>query len=152
MNGIRRKWLALLTLTSLVPVGAVSMPLPLTEQAKKAEVIVRAMLGTAQVVKDGDVTYLAYPLEIRETVVGNVDSLPKTEGKPSLMFLQGLEDAPVLSAGQDAVLLLYARRLDSPVVGVNQGVYVVKDGKVSAGDVTDPAKLLEAIRAARGIK
>lgn len=152
MSGGARRWLTLLALTSLMPVGAVSVPLPLTEQAKKADVIVRAVLGTAQVVKDGEVTYLAYPLEIKETVVGSVDSLPKTEGKPSLMFLQGLEDTPALNAGQDVVLLLYARRLDSPVVGVNQGVYVVKDGKVSAGDVTDPAKLLEAIRAARGIK
>ena len=48
--------------------------------------------------------------------------------------------------------LQVARKLDSPLVGFNQGLYPVTDGKVSAGDaktpITDPAKLRDAIRAA----
>ena len=131
---------------------ALSVPLTLAQQAQKAEVIVRATLGQSEPVKEGEVPYTAYPLDVKETVAGDVNSLPQLNGKPALMFLQGLEDTPRLSAGQEVVLLLYARRLDSLVVGVNQGVYVVQNGKVEAGEITDPVKLLDAIRTARGNK
>lgn len=141
----------LLTFSSL-PTLALSAPLSLTEQAKRAEVIVRATVGQAKPMPDGEITYLAYPLEVKETLIGDAATLPQLDGKPALYVLQGLEDAPKLSAGQDVVLLLYARKLDSPVVGVNQGYYPVVNGKVAAGEITDPAKLLDAIRSARGVK
>lgn len=141
--------LALLGLGAL-GAAALSVPLTLAQQAQKADVVVRAVLVQSEAVKEGDVTYLAYPLDVKETVAGDVNALPQVNGKPALMFLQGLEDTPKLVTGQDVLLLLYARRLDSPVVGVNQGVYVVQNGKVEAGDITDPAKLVEAVRAARG--
>ncbi|WP_414656913.1 hypothetical protein ACINK0_12915 [Deinococcus sp. VB343] len=131
-------------------------PLTLEQQARKAEVIVRVTLGTAQTVKEGDVPYLVYPLEVKEVIAGDVASLPQFGGKPALYFLQGVQDLPKLSARQDALALLYTRRLDSPVVGFNQGWYSIEDGKVKAGDaekpLTDPAALRDALRAARGNK
>lgn len=128
--------------------------LTLEQQARKAEVIVRVTLGTAQTVKEGDVPYLVYPLEVKEVVAGDVASLPQVGGKPALYFLQGLQDLPKLSANQEVLALLYTRRLDSPVVGFNQGWYAIEDGKVKAGDpakpITDPAALRDVLRAARG--
>lgn len=148
------KGLVLAAMTTLCswPAQALSVPLTLNEQAKRAEIIIRAVVGAAKPLKEGDVTYLAYPLEIKETVAGSVESLPTQDGKPALLVLQGLEDAPKFTAGQETVLLLYSGRMDSPVVGVNQGAYPLDNGKVAAGEITDPAKLLEAIRTARGAK
>lgn len=137
---------------SALPALALSRTLTLAEQAKKAEVIVRASVGTAKSVKEGDVAYRAYPLEVKEVVAGEVASLPQLDGKPALFILEGLQDAPQFLSDQEAVLLLYARKLDSPLVGVNQGVYPIDNGKVKAGDITDPAKLIAAIRDARGGK
>ncbi|MFC4638570.1 hypothetical protein [Deinococcus hohokamensis] len=133
------------------PVSATTAPtLTLAQQAKKADLIVRATLGTPVTVKEGELTYLAYPLTILETVVGDAAQLPQQEGRPALLFLQGLQDLPALQSGQEVFALLYTRRLDSPLVGFNQGLYPVTAGAVSAGDITDPAKLREALRAARG--
>jgi hypothetical protein len=127
-------------------------PLTLAQQVKKAEVIVRGTLGPAVTVREGEVTYLAYPLTVAETITGDAARLPQQGGKPALFFLQGLADLPELKSGQEVFALLYTRRQDSPLVGFNQGLYPVTDGKVSAGDVkapiTDPAKLRDAIRAA----
>ncbi|WP_233554509.1 hypothetical protein [Deinococcus cavernae] len=140
---------------------ALSVPLTLAQQAQKAEVIVRAVPGQPKSVKAGDVNYLAYPLEVKETIAGDVKSLPQQDGKPALLLLDGLEDAPKITLGQEMFLLLYTQRLDSPVVGVNQGAYGVQNGKVEAkvdalkadtATITEPAKLTEAIRAARGNK
>lgn len=144
--------------TALLTLGAAQATsvaaLTLEQQARKAEVIVRVTLGTAQTVKEGDVPYLVYPLEVKEVVAGDVANLPQVGGKPALYFLQGLQDLPKLSANQEVLALLYTRRLDSPVVGFNQGWYAIEDGKVKAGDpakpITDPAALRDALRAARG--
>ena len=131
-------------------------PLTLAQQVAKAEVIVRGTLGAAVSVKEGEVTYLAYPLTVAETISGDAARLPQNDGKPALFFLQGLADLPELKSGQEVFALLYTRRQDSPLVGFNQGLYPVTDGKVSAGDakapITDPAKLRDAIRAALGTK
>ena len=131
-------------------------PLTLAQQVKKAEVIVRGTLGAAVAVKDGEVTYLVYPLTVAETITGDASLLPQNDGKPALFFLQGLADLPELKNGQEVFALLYARKQDSPLVGFNQGLYPVTDGKVTAGDtktpITDPAKLRDAIRAALGAK
>jgi len=131
-------------------------PLTLAQQVAKAEVIVRGTLGAAVSVKEGEVTYLAYPLTVAETISGDAARLPQNDGKPALFFLQGLADLPELKSGQEVFALLYTRRQDSPLVGFNQGLYPVTDGRVSAGDakapITDPAKLRDAIRAALGTK
>ncbi len=151
-------------------------PLTLAQQAQKAEVIVRATLGTPTTAKEGDVTYTVYPLSVTETIAGDAASLPQHMGKPALFFLQGVQDLPALSGGQEVFALLYARKADSPLVGFNQGLYPVVNGAVSvspagsaatgAGSatgtevaapsgaatgttITTPTALRDAIRAAR---
>lgn len=145
---------AVLGAASLPAQATTAPPLTLAQQAKKAEVIVRVTLGEAKTVKDGDVTYAVYPLDVAEVIAGDPATLPQYEGKPALFVLQGTQDLPAFVAGQEAVALLYARRLDSPLVGFSQGWYPVAGGKVKAGDsdkpITDPAALRDAIRAARG--
>ncbi|WP_288405653.1 hypothetical protein [uncultured Deinococcus sp.] len=106
-------------------------PLTLAQQAQKAEVIVRATLGTPTTAKEGDVTYTVYPLSVTETIAGDAASLPQHMGKPALFFLQGVQDLPALSGGQEVFALLYARKADSPLVGFNQGLYPVVNGAVS---------------------
>ena len=106
-------------------------PLTLAQQAQKAEVIVRATLGTPTTAKEGDVTYTVYPLTITETIAGDAASLPQHMGQPALFFLQGVQDLPALSGSQEVFALLYARKADSPLVGFNQGLYPVINGAVS---------------------
>lgn len=124
---------ALLTLN---PVQASTFtPLTLTQQAKKAQVIVRATVGAPTTTQTGSgptaVSWINYPLTITETIAGDVASLPVREGKPTLMFLAGLQDVPALNAGQDVFLLLYTGTQDSPLVGFNQGAYPVVSGRVT---------------------
>ncbi|PTA67496.1 hypothetical protein C8263_13005 [Deinococcus arcticus] len=124
--------------------------LTLEQQAKKAEVIVRAKLGPAAEVRVGELIYSVYPLTVTETIAGDPARLPQHEGAPALFVLKDLADLPPLSAGQEVVALLYTARLDSPFVGFNQGLYAVSGGSVKAGTITDPVKLREAILSARG--
>lgn len=125
--------LAALTLGTLPPsAGATTAPpLTLTQQARKADVIVRATLGPATSVREGDVTWTVYPLTVTETVAGDPATLPQNEGKPALYLLSGAEGLPDLRAGQEAFLLLYSRKLDSPVVGFTQGFYPIENGRVT---------------------
>ncbi|GHF52550.1 hypothetical protein HNQ07_003185 [Deinococcus metalli] len=148
-----------LWLLMAVPAGATTAPtLTFAQQAKKAEVIVRATLGTAATVTEGGAAYTVYPLTVAETLTGDAGTLPQYQGRPALYVLQGLADLPTLTAGQEVVALLYARRLDSPVVGFNQGLYPVSSGKVTGAkdaagkDITDLGALRDAIRAAREAK
>lgn len=143
----------LATAAGITTAGATTAPpLTLAQQVGKAEVIVRGTLGPAVSVREGEVTYLAYPLTVAETIAGDAARLPQNDGKPALFFLQGLADLPNLKSGQEVFALLYTRKQDSPLVGFNQGLYPVTDGKVTAGNaeapITDPAKLRDAIRAA----
>ncbi|MFB9992430.1 hypothetical protein ACFFLM_10680 [Deinococcus oregonensis] len=120
---------ALLTLTT----GQASTftTLTLVQQAKKAQVIVRATVGTPTTTQTGGVSWINYPLTVTETIAGDVASLPVREGKPTLMFLAGLQDVPALNSGQDVFLLLYTGTQDSPLVGFNQGAYPVINGRVT---------------------
>lgn len=141
----------------LATVQATSVaPLTLAQQSKKAQIIVRATIGTPSSAKEGDVPYLIYPLTVTETVVGDAANLPQVDGKPALFMLQGAQDLPALTSGQEAIMLLYPGKLDSPFVGFNQGYYPIQAGKLltnpAAGDITDPDKLRDAIRAALGGK
>jgi hypothetical protein len=124
---------ALLTLT---PVQASTFTtLTLTQQAKRASVIVRATVGSPTTSQTGSgptaVAWINYPLTVTETIAGDVASLPVREGKPTLMFLAGLQDVPALNSGQDVFLLLYTGTQDSPLVGFNQGAYPVVNGRVT---------------------
>lgn len=114
------------------PAGATTAPtLTLVQQAKKADVIVRATLGTAVSVQEAGVTWTVYPLTVTETIAGDPATLPQREGKPALYLLAGVEGLPELRAGQEAFWLLYSRRLDSPVVGFTQGFYPIENGRVT---------------------
>ncbi|THF68584.1 hypothetical protein E7T06_15920 [Deinococcus sp. Arct2-2] len=124
---------ALLTLTTAQ--ASTFTPLTLTQQAKKAQVIVRATVGSPTATQTGSgptaVSWINYPLTVTEIIAGDVASLPLREGKPTLMFLAGLQDVPTLNSGQDVFLLLYTGTQDSPLVGFNQGVYPVINGRVT---------------------
>ncbi|MVN87314.1 hypothetical protein GO986_11075 [Deinococcus sp. HMF7620] len=150
MRAILRTALTGAALLTSLAVATTAPTLTLAQQAKKAEVIVRAKLGTSVEVKDGAVTYLVYPLTVTETIAGDPAQLPKQEGAPALFVLKDLADVPALRPGLEVVALLYTARLDSPFVGFNQGFYPVTDGRVEAGTITDPVKLREALVAARG--
>ncbi len=143
-------FLALLTLGTVQ--ALTTLPLSLSEQARRAQVIVRATVGQPTNEKEGDIPYMAYPLTVSETILGDLGSLPQLNSKPALYFLQGASDLPAVSQGQEAIFLLYTGKMDSPVVGYNQGFYPLSGGKVTAGDLTNPVKLRDAIRAARGTK
>nr|WP_221269861.1 hypothetical protein [Deinococcus budaensis] len=126
--------------TAPFPAGATTAPpLTLTQQAKKADVIVRATLGTATSVQEAGVTWTVYPLTVTETIAGDPASLPQREGKPALYLLAGVDGLPELRAGQEAFWLLYSRRLDSPVVGFSQGFYPIENGRVTRPGAATPA-------------
>ncbi|MFT2719154.1 hypothetical protein ACMT4L_04045 [Deinococcus sp. A31D244] len=159
---------------SLLTAQATTAPtLTLAQQARKAQVIVRATVGQPADVQEGGVTYVAYPLTVTETLAGDPAGLPQQGGAPALFFLKGVADLPALRAGQDVIALLYTARLDSPLVGFNQGLYPVVNGAIVPASgvaapvatppapapgspavtpeaaLTDPAKLRAAILAAR---
>ena len=99
-------------------------PLTLAQQARKAEVIVRATVGAAASVQEGGQSWTVYPLTVAETLAGDAQSLPQYQNKPSLWVLSGLQDGPLVSGGE-MMLLLYKAKYDSPMVGFNQGLYPV---------------------------
>ena len=108
-------------------------PLTLEQQARKADVIVQATIGTPTTVTEGGQAYSVYPLKVSETLAGDAAQLPGGQGGggPALYVLSGMELAPVFQSGQEAVLLLYKGRLDSPLVGFNQGAFLILNGLVS---------------------
>ena len=136
---MRRLTLAALALSAclLTSVQATTTaPLTLEQQAKKADVIVQATIGTPTTVTEGGQTYSVYPLKVSETLAGDVSLLPQLSGGqgasgPALYVLSSMELAPVFQSGQEAVLLLYKGRLDSPLVGFNQGAFLISNGLVN---------------------
>ena len=132
-------------------------PLTLVQQAKKADVIVQATIGIPTSVTENNQVYAVYPLKVSETLAGDSATLPQTVGSqggggPAVFVLSGVESAPVFQTGQEVVLLLYTGRLDSPLVGYNQGAYLISNGQVSvlnsplasapgAGTVAQPSAL-----------
>ncbi|MFC4455758.1 hypothetical protein [Deinococcus sonorensis] len=132
-------------------VSATTAPtLTLAQQAQRAQVIVRATLGTPLQVTEEGVGYTVVPLKVTETLAGDAAQLPQNQGGPALYFLSGAEGLPTFQAGQDAMLLLYTGRLDSPLVGYNQGVYVQVNGQLTSGTLKTMDALRSAIVAARG--
>ncbi|WP_293912235.1 hypothetical protein [Deinococcus sp.] len=99
-------------------------PLSLEQQAVKAEVIVRATVGTPATVQESAQSWTVYPLTVLETLAGDAAALPRYQDKPAVWVLGGLTDGPMLKSGE-AMLLLYKARLDSPLVGFSQGQYSV---------------------------
>jgi hypothetical protein len=149
---VRAAFLRGALLAGLLGLGAaqatVAPTLSLEQQARRAEVIVRATLGSPVDVRDGNVTYVAYPLTVTETIAGDPATLPRHEGAPALLFLKGASDLPQLRAGQDVIALLYSARMDSPLVGFNQGLYPVVNGSlvpgVALGTATPPTSTAPA--------
>ncbi|WP_425147122.1 hypothetical protein [Deinococcus sp.] len=126
-------WLALLTLGGVQATSYST--LTLSEQAKKAEVIVQATIGTPTTAAEGSLNYTVYPLKVSATLAGDPAQLPQAGGVPALYILSGLDAAPAFQPGQEAVLLLYKGRLDSPLVGFNQGVYWIVNGQIVTGQL-----------------
>ncbi len=119
--------IALLPFASAV----IAPPLTFTQQAKKASVIVRIKLGLPINTKDSEVNYQAYPITVKETLAGDANTLPKYEGKPALFILAGLADMPQFNTEQELIAMLYSSKMDNPIVGFDQGLYLLKDGKIS---------------------
>ena len=116
--------------------GATSYsPLTLTQQAKKAEVIVQATIQPPTSVMEDGLSYNVYPLKLSATLAGDAGQLPQLGGVPALYVLNSVDGAPVFQSGQEAVLLLYKGRLDSPLVGFNQGVYWLVNGQIVSGQL-----------------
>ena len=137
-------------LAALTLAGATSVrPLTLAQQAKQADVIVRATVGTAETVTEDGLTWVVYPLTVAETLAGNAADLPSRAGRPALYVLSGVDDAPTFKAGDEAMLLLYKARLDSPLVGFNAGAYPIENGRVTRGDTADLAAFKAALLQAR---
>ena len=133
---MKRLTLATLALSAClftVVQATTASPLTLEQQARKADVIVQATIGTPTTVTEGGQAYSVYPLKVSETLAGDAAQLPGGQGGcgPALYVLSGMELAPVFQSGQEAVLLLYRGRLDSPLVGFNQGAFLISNGLVS---------------------
>ncbi len=133
--------LAVLPGSLLMAQATTAPPLTLAQQARKAQVIVRATLGQPSDVQEGGVTYVAVPLTVTETLAGDPASLPQREGAPALFFLKGAADLPALRAGMDVIALLYTDRLDSPLVGFYQGLYPVVNGAIVNGTSVNGASV-----------
>ncbi|GHG09086.1 hypothetical protein GCM10017783_22130 [Deinococcus piscis] len=114
--------------------AVVAPALSLEQQARRADLIIRGSLGTPQTVTEGTVTWRVYPLTLTETVAGDAGRLPRQAAGPALYVWSEAADLPQWRTGQDAFFLLYAARLDSPLVGYNQGYYPVVDGQVALTD------------------
>ena len=119
--------------------AAVAPDLSLEQQARRAELIVRGSLGTPQTVTESSVTWRVYPLTLTETVAGDAGRLPRQAEQPALYVWSEAGDLPQWRTGQDAFFLLYTARMDSPLVGYNQGYYPVVDGKVKLPGQSAPA-------------
>lgn len=122
--------LALFPLTSAQAV-TVAPALSLETQARRADLIVRGSLGTPQTVTEGEISWRVYPLTLTETVAGDTTRLRTHANEPALYVWAEAADLPAWRTGQDAFFLLYTARLDSPMVGYNQGYYPVVGGSVT---------------------
>ena len=123
--------------------------LTLAQQAKKADLIVQARVTEVKQQEQDGQQWTVYALKVGETLSGNAADLPKLNGAPALWVLSALDGAPKFAVNDEAVLLLYKGLLDSPVVGVSQGVYPIQAGKVQGQTVTDPAAFKKSLLAAR---
>lgn len=132
--------------------ATVVRPLALGEQVKKAEVIVQARVADVKDAQQGGFAWKVYPLTVTETVVGDASALPRYENAPALWVLAGVDGAPTFAKGDEAVLLLYKSLYDSPLVGFNQGVYRIKNGKIEGQSVSDVAAFKKSLVSLRGAK
>lgn len=134
-----------------VALATVAPPLSLADQARKAQIIVQARVTNVSSQERDGQRWTVYRLTVSETLFGNVGALPTFENTPALWVLEGVEDAPVLRANDEAVMLLYGGLQDSPVVGFNQGLYRIQNGRVEGGTPTElPAFKAAVLRARSG--
>ena len=119
--------------------------LSLEEQVERSEVIIRATIKTVAIETRVGRTWTAYTLEVKSYLRGEAAGLPVRGGAPSFAVLGGdklrLEGAPTFKAGEDWLLMLYAKPFDSPIVGFRQGAYRFDNARVL--DVDGKAVTLE---------
>lgn len=119
-----------------MPVQATTIRvLSLSDQARRADVIVHAAVADIQSETRNNLPWKVYTLKVLETLGGNSKDLPTSASLPSFAILGSdtllLEQAPTPIKGQEYIFFLYKTPYDSPIVGFNQGIYNVQDGRVS---------------------
>lgn len=142
-------------------------PLELSQQVKKADLIlhIKIKLIDKEVENLSDLPWQTYAFEVVETLLGDPKTLPpsdneKSQGLPTFSILGGgdliLEGAPILKPfneekGQEwsgeYIIMLYkplssdlGKSYDDPIVGFNQGIYLVQNNAVSTLE-GNPTKL-----------
>jgi hypothetical protein len=144
-------------------------PLDLAQQVKKADLILHIKVKSVDTTQDSisELYWKVYSIEVLETLIGdskilppNTDDNEKLKGLPTFAILGGgdlvLEGAPILKAfneekGQEwsgeYVVMLYkplssdlGKSYDDPIVGFNQGIYMVQNNTVSTLE-GNPTKL-----------
>ncbi|AFZ68998.1 hypothetical protein [Deinococcus peraridilitoris] len=145
-----RRLLLAAALLGSVAQATVAPKLSLTEQARKAQVIVQARVAAVTAQERDGQRWTVYRLNLVETLAGNAASLPVIDNTPAMWVLEGVENAPTLRVNDEAVLLLYTGLMDSPVVGFNQGIYRIANARVEGGDPAELAAFKAALLRARG--
>jgi hypothetical protein len=155
-------------------------PLELTQQVKKADLILHIKVKFIDSTQEntGELFWRVYTFEVLETLSGdpkilpaNTDDNEKAKGLPTFAILGGgdlvLEGAPILKAfneekGQEwsgeYVVMLYkplsselGKSYDNPIVGFNQGIYLVQNNTVSTLE-GNPNKLEETDKDLKNFK
>ncbi|GEM47939.1 hypothetical protein DC3_35740 [Deinococcus cellulosilyticus NBRC 106333 = KACC 11606] len=108
------------------------------EQVKKADVILHVRIVDVKTIQSKNYPWQQYTLSVKETLKGNANVLPQVQDVPSFNVLGGdtwtLEGAPTFRKDEEWVVFLYKTPYDSPVVGFNQGMYRIQDGRVLGVD------------------
>ncbi len=143
----------LLALVSGVALATTYQKLSLEQQVEKAEIIVRGTIKTLTTETRAGRPWTVYTVDVKGYLRGESTGLPKRGDAPSFAVLGAdklrLEGAPSFKAGEDWVLLLYAKAYDSPVVGFRQGAYRIENTRVLDVDgkpvtLTQDGKTVEA--------
>lgn len=129
--------LAALALVASTALATVYARLDLAAQTEKADVIVHTLISSVTTEDRGGRTWTVYTLQPQRFLKGEAAGLPQTQGSPSFAVLGGnnlrVEGAPTFAERDEAVLFLYAKGYDSPIVGFRQGAYKIAQG----GRLTD---------------
>ena len=141
---MKRLFVALALLSSLA-LATTFQKLSLEQQVDRSDLIVRATIKTVAIETRVGRVWTAYTLEVKSYLRGEPAALTVRGGAPSFAVLGGdklrLEGAPAFKAGEDWLLMLYAKPFDSPIVGFRQGAYRFDNARVL--DVDGKAVTLE---------
>jgi hypothetical protein len=133
-----KRFFVVLALVSSVALATTFQKLTLEQQVERAQVIVRATIGTVTQETRGGRPWTVYALTVKTALRGEASALPQRANAPSIAVLGGttqngtvrLEGAPAFKTGEDWLLMLYTTAFDSPVVGFRQGAYRFDNAKV----------------------